>query len=150
MKIPLEIFEQKYTKELRPRIAFNKCQKWASGEIKMPLAKKSILDCHAVAKEIDDDYYIALCHAIGQGLSTVHVETHAIGLPIYELTAIVLKNKDNYQKEVGSKIKYYIDTLLYFQNNIDNIDYHWADFLLKNVPNKEKLLWERNKSKNKD
>ena len=30
-----------------------------------------------------------LCHAVGQGCGTVHVETHAIGLVVYELTAIV-------------------------------------------------------------
>lgn len=32
----------------------------------------------------------ALTHAIGHAGATVHVETYALGLPIYELTAIVL------------------------------------------------------------
>ena len=87
---------------------------------------------------------IALCHSIGQGISTVHVETHALGLPFYELTSIVIKNRDNYEEKVKEKINYYIDTLIYFQNNIDKIDRTWASFLLRDEKeNKEKLLWEK-------
>ena len=47
---PLEIFEQQYPDELRPRNAYDMCQQWASGMIKMPIAKKAILDCHRVCK----------------------------------------------------------------------------------------------------
>lgn len=64
----------------------------------MPIAKKAILDSHAVAKETEDRIYAALCHAIGHYGATVHVETHAIGLPFYELTAIVMEcGYNNYQ-----------------------------------------------------
>ena len=149
VKSPLKIFEEKYPDEKRPRKAIELCKMWASGEIKMPEAKKAILDCHAVCKEIDDEYYIALCHGIAQGISTVHVETHALGLPFYELTSIVIKNRDNYEEKVKEKIKYYIDTLTYFQNNVDKINNKWAKFLLNDkVPNKEKLLWEKKKESN--
>ncbi|MHB8076331.1 putative immunity protein [Desulfosporosinus fructosivorans] len=55
------------------------------------MAKRAILDSHAVAKKIDDSEYGALCHAIGHAGATVHVETHALGLPFYELTAIAFK-----------------------------------------------------------
>jgi len=73
-----------------------------------------ILDAHAVAKEINDDECGALSHAIGHAGATVHVETHALGLPIYELTALVLKyGKDGYQKPVRDKIDYYCQRLLY-------------------------------------
>lgn len=146
IKGPLKIFEEKYPNEKRPRKAIELCKKWAEGEIKMPEAKRAILDCHAVCKEIDDEYYIALCHGIAQGISTVHVETHALGLPFYELTSIVIKNRDNYAEKVKEKIKYYIDTLTYFQNNVDKLNNKWAKFLLNDkVPNKEKLLWEKKK-----
>ena len=146
IKGPLKIFEEKYPNEKRPRKAVELCEKWAEGEIKMPEAKRAILDCHAVCKEIDDEYYIALCHGIAQGISTVHVETHALGLPFYELTSIVIKNRDNYKEKVKEKIKYYIDTLTYFQNNVDKLNNKWAKFLLNDkVPNKEKLLWEKKK-----
>ena len=50
--IPLGLFEEKYPNELRPRITLEMCTAWARGEVKMPVAKKSILDAHAVAKEI--------------------------------------------------------------------------------------------------
>ena len=39
---------------------------WAAGDIKMPLARRKILDCHAVAKELANPEAIALCHAVGQ------------------------------------------------------------------------------------
>ena len=117
------------------------------GEIKMPKAKRAILDSHAVAKEIDDSEYGALCHAIGHAGASVHVETHALGLPIYELTAIVLKyGKDNFPKPVSEKINYYYNRLQYWQENTDKFRLEWSDFLLyDNNPNKERLLSEKRK-----
>ncbi|TAH62992.1 MAG: hypothetical protein EWM47_13865, partial [Anaerolineaceae bacterium] len=97
-QIPLEQFEAKYPDEPRPRRSLELCEDWARGKIKMPIAKRAILDSHAVAKEINDSEYGALCHGIGHAGATVHVGTHAIGLPIYELTAMVYKyDKENYQ-----------------------------------------------------
>jgi len=115
----------------------------------MPTAKRAILDSHAVAKEIDDTEYGALCHAIGHAGATVHVETHALGLPIYELTALVLKyGKDNYQKAVSEKIDYYYHRLVHWQENTDKLELDWADFLADDTrPNKEKILREKRKLK---
>ena len=143
--IPLGLFEEKYPKEHRPRVALEMCKAWAKGEVKMAVAKKSILDTHAVAKEIEDDVYIALCHAIGHAGATVHVETHALGLVLYELTAIVFVNsKDDFDLVVNEKIDYYFYRLLYWQSNIDTLDISWAKFLLEDTrPNKEKLLNEK-------
>lgn len=143
-KLTLEQFETKYAAERRPRTCLELCESWARGEIKMPLAKQAILDSHAVAKEIDDREYGALCHAIGHAGATVHVESHALGLPIYELTSIVLKwGKENFYKAVTEKIHYYNDRLLYWQENIEKLELDWADFLLNDIrPNKERLLHE--------
>jgi len=104
------------------------------------------LDC---AKEIDDREYGVLCHAIGHAGATVHVETHALGLPIYELTAMVLKcGKDNFTNLVSEKIDYYYNNLLYWQENTDNLGLVWADSLLDDDhPNKERLLNEKRKLK---
>lgn len=127
----LEQFEEKYPDENRPRTCLMLCESWARGEIKMPLAKRAILDAHAVAKEIDDNEYAALCHAIGHAGATVHVQTHAIGLPIYELTAIVLKyGKDGFSEPVTEKVNYYYDRLLYWQENTDKLGLNWAKFLM--------------------
>lgn len=148
-KLPLEQFEAKYPDERRPRTCLELCEAWARGKIKMPIAKQAILDSHAVAKKIDDSEYGALCHAIGHAGATVHVETHALGLPIYELTAIVLKyGKDNFPEPVSEKINFYYNRLLYWQENTDQLGLHWANFLLNDTsPNKERLLSEKLKSK---
>lgn len=148
-KLPLKQFEEKHPDEYRPRICLELSEAWARGKIKMPIAKKAILNSHAVAKEIDDMEYCALCHAIGHAGATVHVETHALGLPIYELTAIVLKyGKDNFQKPVSEKINYYYSRLLYWQDNTDKFALNWASFLLDDTkPNKQRLLSEKRKSK---
>jgi hypothetical protein len=148
-KLPLEQFEAKYPDERRPRTCLELCETWARGKIKMPMAKRAILDSHAVAKNINDSEYGALCHAIGHAGASVHVETHALGLPIYELTAIVLKcGKENFPKPVSEKINYYYNRLLYWQENTDKLGLDWADFLLDDTrPNKERLLSEKPKLK---
>ncbi len=144
-KVPLAQFEEKYPYELRPRAALALCETWSRGKIKMPAAKQAILDAHAVAKEIDDRVYGALCHAIGHAGATVHVETHALGLPFYELTSLVFKfGKDGYQELVREKINYYYHKLIYWQENIDKHDREWASFLMDdNRPNKKNLLSEK-------
>ncbi len=146
-KITLEQFESKYSGEKRPRICLELCEEWARGKIKMPAAKKAILASHATAKDIDDPAYSALCHAIGHAGATVHVETHAMGLVFYELTAIVLKcGKKGYEKRVTHKIKFYHERLIYCRDNVDKFDFTWAGFLLDETkPNKEKLLSEKSK-----
>ncbi|WP_372994250.1 putative immunity protein [Lutispora sp.] len=146
-KVPLEQFEAKYPDESRPRTCLELCEDWARGKIKMPIAKRAILDSHAVAKEINDSEYGALCHAIGHAGATVHVETHALGLPFYELTAIVLKyGKNSFQKPISEKINYYLSRLMYWQENTDKLGLGWADFLMDDTrPNKEKLLSDKRK-----
>jgi hypothetical protein len=144
-RVPLARFEGKYSRESRPRTALEKCEAWSKGKIKMPIAKRAILDAHAAAKEIDDREYGAMCHAIGHAGATVHVETHALGLPFYELTALVLEyEKGGYQGKVRDKIDYYCQRLTHWQENIDRLDFGWADFLTDDSrPNKEKLLSEK-------
>ena len=143
-KLPLKHFEERYPDEQRPRACLALCEDWARGRIKMPLAKSAILAAHAAAKDCEDVEYAALCHAIGHAGATVHVETHALGLPFYELSAIVFKNgKENYKKPVVDKIECYKERLLYWQENTDKAEPEWAEFLKDDTkPNKEKLLGE--------
>jgi hypothetical protein len=138
--LPLARFEEKYPKERRPSICLELCEAWARGKIKMPVAQRAILDCHAVAKEITDKEYGALCHAIGHAGATVHTGRHAAGLPLYELTALVLRyGKDNFHKPVKEKIEYYHRRLLYWQENTDKLGLEWAPFLsIDSKPTKEK------------
>lgn len=146
-KAPLKEFEEKYPEERRPRLCLDLSEDWARGKIKMAKARPAILGAHAAAKEINDPPYSALCHAIGHAGATVHVETHGIGLPIYELTALVLKyGIDHFEQPVREKIDFYQQRLLYWQKNTDRMNVEWADFLLDDTkPNKEKLLTEKRK-----
>ncbi|PKL11597.1 MAG: hypothetical protein CVV52_13305 [Spirochaetae bacterium HGW-Spirochaetae-8] len=126
----LAAFEAKYPLETRPRKAVELGEAWARGTIKMQVAKKAILDAHAVAKELDDKEAIALVHAIGQGVSTVHVGTHALGLVVYELSALVYKyGAVNCEAVVRDKIAYYEQRLRYWQENSATVSVPWADFL---------------------
>ncbi len=141
----LSTFEAKYPHEPRPRKAVELSTSWARGTCKMPEAKRAIMGAHAVAKGIDDREYGAVAHAIGHACATVHVETHAVGLVCYELTAIVLAaGLDQCDAAVADKIKHYHNRLLYWQENIDSLDAPWASFLADDSrPNKEKALNEK-------
>ena len=126
----LAVFEEIYPDELRPRKALELSAEWAKGNVRMPQAKRAILDAHAAAKDRDDRVFSALCHAIGQAGSTVHVKTHAIGLPAYELTALVhMHGHNDYPQPVLEKISHYEARLLYWQANIGTFDSAWAPFL---------------------
>ncbi|MCX4312932.1 MAG: hypothetical protein OSJ83_03585 [Clostridia bacterium] len=121
---------KKYPHDNRPTNALNLSKLWASGEVKMPVAKKAILDCHAMAKEITDISDIALCHAIGQACSVVHTRTHAPGYPIYELTAIVRRiGMNEFREAVEQRINFYIDRLLFWQKQSEKTDLKWANFI---------------------
>lgn len=69
--------------------ALSAARLWAAGQIKMPAAKREILACHACAKAQTDCFAAALLHAVGQACAVVHSVKHALGFPVYELTAYV-------------------------------------------------------------
>lgn len=127
----LAAFEAGWPGEARPRIALERCAAWARGEIKMPEAKRAILDAHAVAKEAGDRRLAALAHAIGQAGSTVHAKTHAPGLAFYELTAIRLEARPDWEEAVARRIDFYVERLLDWRGHADDPGRAWAKFLLK-------------------
>lgn len=148
----LKKFEAKYPSEDRPRKAIEACRAWVQGDIKMPVAKKAIHAAHNAATEIYDDIvYSSIARAIGQVIATVHVETHAIGGPIYALTALVYESNQDYaQTAVAKECDRLYERLLYWEANVDNINMPWAEFLLRDdVPNKEKLLREKKEQKSR-
>ena len=123
--------EEKYSEEKRPREALEAAQDWAAGKIKMRLAQRKILDCHAFAKEIDCKEDIAVCHAIGQACAVVHTAGHAIGYPMYDLTSIIYKlGIENCFQTVELRKQKYIDKLLYWNEHICSYGGEWADFML--------------------
>ena len=122
--------ESRYPDDHRPREAVEAARAWAAGEIKMPLAKRAILDCHAMAKELTDPADIARCHAVGQACSVVHTEGHAMGYPVYELTAIVRElGLDSYREPVEYRVRAYEQSLLRWREREPACSWEWAEFL---------------------
>ena len=124
--------EEKYSDEPRPRAALEAARAWAEGKIKMRLAQRKILDCHAFAKEIDSKEDIALCHAIGQACAVVHTVGHAMGYPMYELSAIIYRlGVENCSEAVERRKQEYIQKLFYWTEHVGDYEGEWADFMLK-------------------
>ena len=124
--------EAKYPEDCRPREAVETARAWAKGEIKMPIAKRAILNCHAMAKELTDPADIARCHAVGQACSVVHTEGHALGYPMYELTALVLEYGLDYCADaVEAQVQQYTNRLIYWIEFEKTHQIEWAKFLIK-------------------
>lgn len=124
--------EDKYPDDRRLREAVETARVWAAGEIKMPLARREILDCHAMAKELPDPADSARCHAVGQACSVVHTEGHAMGYPIYELTALVReRGMEDCRETVEARVRDYERRLLQWMEREPSSQQNWADFLRK-------------------
>ena len=123
---------EKYPEDLRPREAIAAARAWAAGEIKMPLAKRAILNCHTMAKELTAPADIARCHAVGQACSVIHTVGHALGYPMYELTAIVLEHGlDDCRDPIEQRVVHYEQTLHYWTEYEKTCQQNWAGFLKK-------------------
>lgn len=105
---------------------------WSRGDIKMRVAQHAILDAHAVAKELTIKEHIALCHALGQACGVVHTPKHALGLPMYELSALVYAHGILECKAlVESRVSQYVNRLRYWQQQALLIERPWASFIVK-------------------
>jgi hypothetical protein len=89
---PLNYLVKHYPNDTRPMEAVALTTKWHQKQIKMTPAKQAILALHGMAKSLDDPIARAYCHAVGHACATAHVATHAIGLPLYELTGLFFKH----------------------------------------------------------
>ncbi len=124
----VEDLKRIYPLETRPQETLEAARLWAAGKIKMPRAKAAILACHALANEQNAEGG-AFCHALGQACSTVHTAGHAMGLCVYELTALIHKyGLDHCDAAIEDRRRAYEERLLYFRN-ADCEDAEWANFL---------------------
>lgn len=127
-----DMLKLKYPAETRPAEAVLAAKDWAAGRMKMRAAQRKILDCHAFAKEIDSKEDIATCHAIGQACAVVHTAGHAMGYPLYDLTAIVHRyGIDQCIEPVERRKQEYLDRLLAWNSYFREYDGQWADFMLR-------------------
>ena len=123
---------EKYPEDLRPGEAIAASRAWAAGEIKMSIAKRAILNCHAMANELINFADIARCHAVGQACSVVHTAGHALGYPMYELTAIVLEQGlDGCRDSIEQRVVHYEQRLHYWTEFEKTCQQNWAGFLKK-------------------
>lgn len=84
LSVLLPIWKTYDPEDLRPENALQAARRWLSGEIKLPEAKASILECHTAAREAGTNPSAqAAARAIGQSASTIHSAQHCIGLPLY-------------------------------------------------------------------
>ncbi len=95
----------------RPAEAVRTCTLWSEGAVRMPEARRAILAVHGMARDAGDPIAAALCHAVGQGCSCVHTPGHAMGLPVYELTAILLDGGDGWEARAEDTIDGYLKAL---------------------------------------
>ena len=95
----------------RPAEAVRTCTLWSEGAVRMPEARRAILAVHGMARDVRDPVATALCHAVGQGCSCVHTPCHAIGLPVYELTAVLLEGGDGWRARAEDTIDRYMEIL---------------------------------------
>ena len=122
--------EQRDPEETRPRAALEGAEAWAAGRMKMPQARRLILDCHALAKELTDPADIALCHAVGQACAVVHTPGHALGLPMHELTALIRRHGLAGSRDaVEKRLRVYADHLRFHLSGADDPTRNWAPFL---------------------
>ena len=126
------VLAEKYPEDHRPREAVGASRAWAAGEIKMPIAKQAILSCHAMAKELTNPADIARCHAVGQACSVVHTAGHALGYPMYALTAMVLEHGlDDCREPIEQRLMDYEQRIRYWMEYEKNCQQYWAGFLKK-------------------
>ena len=88
-RVILPLWNKHYPDDQRPQNALNAAREWLLGAIKLPQAKKVILDCPAAAREADGNSVAqAAARAIGQCASTIHSARHCIGLALYGALAV--------------------------------------------------------------
>lgn len=134
---PAVVLETRYPEDPRPRQTLALAAAWAAGEIKMALPRRAILDLHAMAKTLSDPADAARCHAVAQACSAVHTEAHAIGLAVYELTAIARESPpETCTDALDARIAAYEAALPRCRVNVSGRP--WADFLCRDSrPNAE-------------
>ena len=130
----VSMFEARYPLDKRLSVCLEVSRSWARGEVKMPVAKKYILEAHSMAKEMDDKVYDLLAHSVGQGCSVIHSARHGLGLVFYELSALVyLYGLDNCVGIISDKLDFYLERLRFWEAHVDDevLDLKWASFLLR-------------------
>lgn len=84
----LPLWKKHYPDDKRPEKALQAARNWREKKIKLPEAKKFILECHAAARDAEIAVAQAAARAIAQSASSIHVARHCIGLPLYGAVSV--------------------------------------------------------------
>ena len=88
-QVILPLWHKHYPGDQRPQNAISSAREWLTGAIKLTQAKPAILECHAAARQAEDNSIAqAAARAIGQSASTIHSARHCIGLALYGAIAV--------------------------------------------------------------
>lgn len=88
-RVLLPLWGKHYPDDSRPQAALNAARQWQAGIIKLPQARKMILECHAAARQVEGNPVAqAAARAMGQCASTIHSARHCIGLALYGALAV--------------------------------------------------------------
>lgn len=88
-RVILPLWSDDFSEDQRPQNALKAAREWLLGTIKLPQAKKEILECHEAAREAEGRPAAqAAARAIGQCASTIHSARHCIGLALYGAVAV--------------------------------------------------------------
>jgi len=130
----LPIFEKTYPNDTRPSAAIAAGRDWLAGKIKLPAAKKLILDCHAAAREAEANPAAqAAARTAGQAAASIHTATHSIGLAFYGAAAIAYDRFGLHEKpEVYDRIA---------KEEITKIEMALRSVSVENEPNPAKINW---------
>ncbi len=132
----LNLFESLHPDDTRPREALRSAEEWAAGRIKMPLAKRAAETAHHAANDAGDDHIArAAARAIGHVVGTVHTPGHAIGVAMYQITALLFASpRGDWASVMENSCKLYCQRLLYWERHVDDEERDWAGFLLRDHP----------------
>lgn len=130
----LPVWEKAFADDLRPKAAIQAARDWLDGKIKLPVAKKIILDAHAAAREAESNpAAMGAARAIGQAASTIHSATHSLGLPLYGSLAIAYDR-------IGVKSPWE-ELLQVAAEECWNMDAALRALAVENEPNPAKVNW---------
>ncbi len=129
----LWIFEKSCPGDLRPREMLTLCHQWKVGEIKMPLAKQTILQAHRAATQAADfPAAQAAARAVCHACASIHVETHALGLVLYGLTALVYeKTPDDVATFADNECAWFMNRLSFWAREAPHHEHLLAPFLTR-------------------
>jgi len=134
-RVILPLWKKHYPEDQRPQNALIAAREWLSGAIKLPQAKKVILECHEAAREAEGNPVAqASARAIGHCASTIHSARHCIGLALYGALAVsydalgTMAAWEQLEKCAADECKRMLDALLAVS--------------VENEPNPAKIDWK--------